>query len=103
MVLEEVFKDINGGYFVLDAMDECSEPSKVLGWLKSLPKQFGILLTSRYSPMKDISKEYLTISLNHRVDSDIEVYLEEEIEKYDFNGDLRAKVLNTLKEKAQGQ
>ncbi|KIK51048.1 hypothetical protein GYMLUDRAFT_252394 [Collybiopsis luxurians FD-317 M1] len=87
--LKEVFKTISGGYMVLDAMDECSESFKVVKWLKNLPKQFCIFVTSRYRAAK--------------IDEDIGVYLDQEMEKYSFKGALRNEVMKTLKRKAQGQ
>ncbi|KIK58830.1 hypothetical protein GYMLUDRAFT_140091, partial [Collybiopsis luxurians FD-317 M1] len=106
MVLKEVFVTVNWGYIVLDAMDECSEPSKVLGWLQDLPKQYYILFTSRYRSEGEISRECLEILLdskNAKIDEDIAIYLKENIKQYKFERDLRAEVINTLKEKAQGQ
>ncbi|KIK62144.1 hypothetical protein GYMLUDRAFT_242835, partial [Collybiopsis luxurians FD-317 M1] len=103
MVLKEVLVTFNWGYIVLDAMDECSDSKKVLGWLQNFPKQFCILFTSRYSSEGDTSKNCLKISLDSRnaqIDNDIGIYLEEKIE---ITGDLRAEVINSLKEKAQGQ
>ncbi|KIK55286.1 hypothetical protein GYMLUDRAFT_248875 [Collybiopsis luxurians FD-317 M1] len=77
MVLKEVLETTSGGYIVLDAMDECCETAKVLAWMQ----KNGDAL----------------------VDEDIAKYLEEEVEECHFGGDLKAEVIDTLKEKAQGQ
>ncbi|KIK55229.1 hypothetical protein GYMLUDRAFT_878838 [Collybiopsis luxurians FD-317 M1] len=106
MILKQVFKTLGGGYVVLDAMDEGSEPLKVLEWLENLPEQFYILFTSRYSPEGSIAMRCLQISLDSRtaeIDDDIGIYLDQEIKKYNIKGDLRDEVISTLKEKAQGQ
>ncbi|KIK54283.1 hypothetical protein GYMLUDRAFT_906046 [Collybiopsis luxurians FD-317 M1] len=105
MVLEEVFQTISGGYIVLDAMDECSEPIEVLAWLQSLPKQFWIFFTSRYEPEGEIAKTCFKISLDRdaKIDEDIGIYLDKKMENYRFKEDLRTEVMETLKGKAQGQ
>ncbi|KIK55200.1 hypothetical protein GYMLUDRAFT_878368 [Collybiopsis luxurians FD-317 M1] len=106
MVLIEAFEAFARGYIVLDAMDECCESLKVLKWLQNLPRQLGILFTSRYSPEKTRIEEYLQISLDStstKIQEDIEIYLNEEMEKFDFQEDLKMEVINILMEKAQGQ
>ncbi|KIK56234.1 hypothetical protein GYMLUDRAFT_821873 [Collybiopsis luxurians FD-317 M1] len=87
-------------------MDECRESVKVLGWLKKLPKQFHILFTSRNSPVGDFLRECLSISLdsgNSGVEKDVEIFLDAEIKRFNFEVGLKARVINTLRKKAQGQ
>ncbi|KIK54302.1 hypothetical protein GYMLUDRAFT_906423 [Collybiopsis luxurians FD-317 M1] len=106
IILKEIFETISGGYIILDAMDECNEPSEVLEWLQNLPKQFYILFTSRYTPVGNFLRDCLIISLaswQAEVDEDIEKYLEEKMKRYDFGEALRVEVISTLKKKAQGQ
>ncbi|KIK54248.1 hypothetical protein GYMLUDRAFT_916418 [Collybiopsis luxurians FD-317 M1] len=106
MVLKEVLETTSGGYIVLDAMDECCETAKVVAWMQSLCEKFFILFTSRYGPGAHVLKRCLTILLENGdalVDEDIAKYLEEEVEECHFRGDLKAEVIDTLKEKAQGQ
>ncbi|KAE9394234.1 hypothetical protein BT96DRAFT_196552 [Gymnopus androsaceus JB14] len=102
----EIFETIGRGYIVLDAMDECRETVEVLEWVQSLPTKLSLLFTSRNNPGGNTWRECFKISLNGqnaKVDQDITTYLEKEIKKCKFKGDLRTEVMNTLKEKAEGQ
>ncbi|KAE9390339.1 ankyrin [Gymnopus androsaceus JB14] len=95
-----IFEIIGKGYIVLDAMDECHETVEVLEWVQSFTK------LSILSPKGNTLKECLKISLNGedaKVDEDITTYLEKEIKKCNFKGGLKTEVMNTLKEKAEGQ
>ena len=106
VVLKQAFETTGRGYIVLDAMDECCETSKVLEWLQGLPKQFCILFTSRHIPEANALEEYTAISLENgstHIQEDIMKHLEKEMKKSQFRGDLKAEVMNTLMEKAQGQ
>jgi hypothetical protein len=101
--LNQILGDIGSGYIVMDAMDECSETAHIITWLETLKTKFNIVITSRSSPDMRIDHTCFKLSMGHNNEHDIEQYIEMEVEKYSFMGDLKDLVMTTLKEKAEGQ
>ncbi|KAJ3902504.1 ankyrin repeat-containing domain protein [Lentinula edodes] len=71
----------------------------------AIAKGSWIAITSRQHPESPLKKATLEVSLeknNLQLDHDMELYLEVEIAKLSFTGDLKTEVKNTLKAKAEG-
>ncbi|KAJ3886011.1 ectomycorrhiza-induced ankyrin-domain/NACHT-domain-containing protein [Lentinula edodes] len=103
-VLEIMIKERNGGYIVVDAMDECTEVNKVLDWLSVFSDKLWILVTSRIAD--GFGKSVLQFALGSKeshIDKDIAMYLESEIEIHSkFEGDVQGNIKETLKKGAHG-
>ncbi|KAF8524668.1 hypothetical protein BU17DRAFT_42823, partial [Hysterangium stoloniferum] len=113
-----VFCDLVGGfkhvYIVLDALDECSERSKLLEWLQSLLAQkldnLHILATTCPEPSIQTELDALgsqsLLLHNTRVNRDISIYLYDRFEKVKRFASLdrafQEKIFRTLNEKAEG-
>ncbi|KAJ4474100.1 ankyrin repeat-containing domain protein [Lentinula edodes] len=71
----------------------------------AIAKGSWIAITSRQHPESPLKKATLEVSLeknNLQLDHDMELYLEVEMAKLSFTGDLKTEVKNTLKAKAEG-
>ncbi|KAJ3898655.1 hypothetical protein F5879DRAFT_594117 [Lentinula edodes] len=104
-VLEIMIKERNGGYIVVDAMDECTEVSKVLDWLSAFSDKLWILVTSRIQA-DGVGKSVLQFTLGGKdshIGKDIEMYLESEIDIHSkFEGEVQGNIKETLKRGAHG-
>ena len=112
-LLQSAVQRFNRVYFIIDALDECSEENgtrkALLAELRKLQPAVNILLTSRHIPtierlLQDAA--CIEIQASHK---DIKNYVEERISSSDRlakyvekSPDLRNKVLENVSEKAKG-
>ncbi|KAJ3870633.1 ankyrin repeat-containing domain protein, partial [Lentinula edodes] len=100
-----MIKERNGGYIVVDAMDECTEVSKVLDWLSAFSDKLWILVTSKIQA-DGVGKSVLQFKLGGKeshIDEDIAMYLESEIDMHsNFEGEVQSNIKETLKRGAHG-
>ncbi|KAF8526884.1 ankyrin repeat-containing domain protein, partial [Hysterangium stoloniferum] len=101
-------------YIVLDAIDECSEPFKVLKWLKGLLKQHDQSLHIIVTARPEVSIRRILDSINHeslfleRVteNNDICIYIHVTLQDtghlYSLDSTAQDTLVKTLKEKAEG-
>ncbi|KIK64487.1 hypothetical protein GYMLUDRAFT_40009, partial [Collybiopsis luxurians FD-317 M1] len=113
--LEEILKVIivqrNGGYILVDAMDECTkEASKVIDWLHQFSQKLWIVMTSRNFADSRIEKSLLKIVLDKEgphTEMDMEKYIQTQIQSAEHNFNLKEDywkyVAKTLKKGANGQ
>ncbi|KAJ3811462.1 hypothetical protein F5876DRAFT_75821 [Lentinula aff. lateritia] len=104
-VLEIMIKERNGGYIVVDAMDECTEVSRVLDWLSAFSVKLWILVTSRIQA-DGFGKGVLQFALGGKeshINEDIAIYLESKIDIHSkFEGEVQSNIKETLKKGAHG-
>ncbi|KIK53217.1 hypothetical protein GYMLUDRAFT_943450 [Collybiopsis luxurians FD-317 M1] len=113
--LEEILKVIivqrNGGYLLVDGMDECAEEaSKVMAWLCQFSQKLWIVVTSRNSVDVGVEQSALKIILGNEplhTEVDIERYIQSKILSAEYNFDSKEiywkQVVETLKNGADGQ
>ena len=113
--LQEILKVIivqrNGGYLLVDAMDECTkESSKVLDWLYQSAQSMCIVVTSRNFVDPRMESRVLKILLDKEglhAEKDMEKYIQNEIQRAEYNFNLEEDywkhVAKTLREGANGQ
>ncbi|KIK50446.1 hypothetical protein GYMLUDRAFT_460908 [Collybiopsis luxurians FD-317 M1] len=113
--LEEILKVIivqrNGGYLLVDAMDECAEEaSKVMAWLYQFSEKLWIVVTSRNAVDAGVEQSALKIILGSEpshTEVDIERYIQSKILSAEYNFDANEtywkQVQEMLKNGADGQ
>ncbi|KIK56042.1 hypothetical protein GYMLUDRAFT_829797 [Collybiopsis luxurians FD-317 M1] len=113
--LQEVIKTIiiqrNGGYLLVDAMDECTEGTeKVMDWLCQFASKLWIVVTSRHSADSKIEQSALKIMLDNEkshTQVDMETYIKSKILSAEYNFDLNETyweyVVEMLKKGSTGQ
>lgn len=105
--LNIIIQQYNSGCIVLDALDECNvqERANIIKWVANSSAKMHIAVTSRYLPEGPAANIGLIIALEahgSKIKDDISLYLEDQILDH-FEGELKDRVLDTLKHKAQGQ
>ncbi|KAJ3885655.1 hypothetical protein GG344DRAFT_58855, partial [Lentinula edodes] len=104
-VLGIMIKERNGGYIVVDAMDECQESDEVLNYLSAFSGQLWILVTSRIHA-GGFGKGVLEIALGSKessIDKDIVMYLNSKINPDSkFKGEIGANIKESLRKGAHG-
>ena len=114
--LRHILDGLSGAYIVIDALDECTDRQRTLGWIKELVahtdrnvgKRLHIVVTSR--PERDIEKVFGVLdqhSINvgeMTANQDIAKYLEQQIEIQfqDYNEITRNKIEDSLRARAEG-
>jgi hypothetical protein len=113
--LEEIIKTMivqrNGGYLLVDAMDECTEGTeKVMDWLFQFATKLWIVVTSRHSADSKIEQSALKIMLDNEIshtEIDMERYIKSKILSTEYNFDLNKiywqHVVETLRKGSTGQ
>ncbi|KIK57943.1 hypothetical protein GYMLUDRAFT_737814 [Collybiopsis luxurians FD-317 M1] len=110
-IIEKIIMQRNGGYLLVDAMDECTEgAAKVMNWLCKFAQKLWIVVTSRQFADSRIGGSILKIALGNEslhIENDMERYIQAQIQSAEYNFDLEEKyweqVVKSLKNGANGQ
>jgi hypothetical protein len=86
----------------IDAMDECTEQTLVLGFLENLKEDLQIIITSRKSAQRLVVNSTIHLD-NDNVNADIEKYINEAFYHGQLSEELHTKVLATLVQGAEGK
>ncbi|KAF9064047.1 hypothetical protein BDP27DRAFT_1426268 [Rhodocollybia butyracea] len=100
-----VSKDLGPVYLVLDAMDECNEPSDVFKYLAHVRENFCITVTSRYVAETSYGATdsiYLHLAQDAFHD-DVIKYLQDRLSHRTLKPELFTEIVDYLTEGAQGQ
>ena len=115
-ILRHIVNGLSGAYIVIDALDECTDRQKTLGWIKELVahtdrnvgKHLHIVVTSR--PERDIEKVFGALD-QHSIDvgqtaanQDIVKFVQQQMETQfeDYEGITRNKIESSLRAHAEG-
>jgi ankyrin repeat domain-containing protein 50 len=98
-------------FLVVDALDECDNKtrSELCDQLRNLPKSIHLLITSRHNPELEDQIQSSTRLEIRASNKDIEMYLEDRIEKKEYrlnrltqkDPELRPLVINTIRDKSK--
>ena len=108
--LERIVDGFDSAYIIIDGLDECTERSKVLEWIKKIDsKNMGNLHMAVASrPEQEISDVFgrlanmRSVDMAKEAENDIEMYLEQNISEENWDEKTRERVKQALKNGAEG-
>lgn len=105
--LNNIMNEMNQGYIVLDAFDECDKAAQVQvqRWVVAMSGKLSSVFTSRHPPtgnIADIAHKITLVEYSSGFHDDVSTYMGIKLRDMDIDEGLHAEVVETLMQDSQG-